>query len=142
MSKNNEIELLGFDKKLKSRVGDIQIFRKSVPTVSVAFHEFLIKFLNNQHFQAVAGDNVGVMLRQIRVADVVRGMLVCAAGSEEISNQFDASMYLLAKNEGGRHSPLSSKYAQQLYSRTWNVHCRIDISKNRDMSNTISRSDN
>lgn len=63
------------------------------------------------------------------MSNVQRGMLLCAAGSEDISNHFDASMYLLAKNEGGRHIPLTSKYIQQLFSRTWNIPCRIDLRK-------------
>lgn len=79
--------------------------------------------------KALAGENIGAMLRGIKLASVQRGMLLCAAGSEEISNHFDASIYLLSKNEGGRHKPLASKYIQQLFSRTWNVPCRIDLCK-------------
>ena len=54
-------------------------------------------------------------------------MLLCATGSEKISNHFDGSMYLLSRSEGGRTKPLTSKYIQQIFSRTWNVPCRIDL---------------
>lgn len=54
-------------------------------------------------------------------------MLLCAAGSEDISNHFEASMYLLSRAEGGRTKPMLSKYIQQLFSTTWNVPARIDI---------------
>lgn len=54
-------------------------------------------------------------------------MLLCAATTEKLSNHFDASMYLLSRNEGGRSRPLTSKYIQQLFSRTWNVPCRVDL---------------
>lgn len=79
----------------------------------------------------MAGENIGAMLRGVKLSNVQRGMLLCATGSENISNHFDGSMYLLAKNEGGRTLPLTSKYIQQLFSRTWNIPCRIDLCKNR-----------
>lgn len=79
----------------------------------------------------MAGDNIGAMLRHVKLSSVQRGMLLCAAGSEDISNHYDASIYVLAKNEGGRHLPLTSKYIQQLFSCTWNIPCRIDLSKSQ-----------
>uniref|UniRef100_A0A1B0D1H8 protein-synthesizing GTPase n=1 Tax=Phlebotomus papatasi TaxID=29031 RepID=A0A1B0D1H8_PHLPP len=114
MVKNAEAELLGFGEKAKTTLGDIQIFRKSVQ-------------------KAVAGDNVGALLRGIKISTVQKGMLLCAAGSEKISNHFDASMYLLARSEGGRSKPLTSKYIQQMFSRTWNVPCRVDLVGDHDM---------
>ena len=54
-------------------------------------------------------------------------MLLCAAGSEKLSNRFKASVYFLSKNEGGRSKPIVSKYIQQLFSKTWMVACRIDL---------------
>lgn len=56
-------------------------------------------------------------------------MLLCATGSEQISNHFEGSMYLLTRGEGGRSKPLTSRYIQQVFSRTWNTPCRIDLSK-------------
>lgn len=103
-----QVALLGFDQNIKTSIGDVQIFRKSVPSIK-------------------AGDNVGVLLRGIKIASVQRGMLLCSHGTENISNHFDGSMYLLARNEGGRSRPLTSKYIQQIFSRTWNVPCRIDL---------------
>lgn len=79
--------------------------------------------------KALAGENVGVLLRSVRISVVQRGMILCAAGTEKISNHFDASLYLLHRNEGGRSKPIASKYIQQLFSRTWNVPARIDLSK-------------
>lgn len=110
LQRNHEVSLLGFDQNIKTSVGDVQIFRKSVPKVQ-------------------AGDNVGVLLRGLKIASVQRGMLLCALGTESISNHFDGSMYLLSKGEGGRSRPLTSKYIQQIFSRTWNVPCRIDLCK-------------
>lgn len=67
------------------------------------------------------------MLRGVKLASVQRGMLLCATGSETISNHFDGSMYLLSRSEGGRTKPMTSKYIQQLFSRTWNIPCRVDL---------------
>lgn len=79
--------------------------------------------------QAKAGDNVGMLLRRIKKTDVQRGMLLCAAKTEQISNHFDASLYLLSKDEGGRAKPMTSKYIQQMFSNTWNIACRVDIGR-------------
>lgn len=108
INRNDEADLLGFDQHIKTTLSDIQVFKKSVP-------------------KAIAGDNVGALLRGVKISAVQRGMVLCAASSSVISNHFDASMYLLTKGEGGRSKPLTSKYIQQLFSRTWNVACRIDL---------------
>ncbi|CAD7013636.1 uncharacterized protein LOC101459148 [Ceratitis capitata] len=108
MLKNDLADLLGFNQNIKTSIGDIQIFKNSVS-------------------KAVAGENVGVLLRAVKISSVERGMLLCAADSENISNHFEASMYLLSRTEGGRSRPMLSKYIQQLFSATWNVPARIDI---------------
>jgi elongation factor Tu len=108
MKKNAESDLLGFDECIGTTIGDIQVFKKSVPL-------------------AYAGDNVGVLLRGVKISAVQKGMLLCAKGTENISNHFDAQMYLLTRGEGGRSKPLMSKYIQQIFSRTWNIPCRVDL---------------
>ncbi|XP_037954862.1 elongation factor Tu [Teleopsis dalmanni] len=108
MAKNAEADLLGFNQNIKTSIGDLQIFRKSVP-------------------QGIAGENVGALLRGVKISNVERGMLLCATGTEDISNHYDASMYLLSRAEGGRFRPMLSKYIQQLFSTTWNVPARIDL---------------
>ncbi|XP_063696746.1 elongation factor Tu, mitochondrial-like [Culicoides brevitarsis] len=106
--KNCDAELLGFDEQIKTTVSDLQVFNKSVQ-------------------QAQAGDNIGALLRAVKLSSVSKGMLLVATGSERISNHFQASMYLLTKGEGGRSKPLTSKYIQQMFSRTWNIPCRVDL---------------
>lgn len=100
--------MLGFGSKLKTSVGDVQVFKKSVPL-------------------AQAGDNVGVLLRGMKLEVIQKGMMLCEFGSEKISNRFEAKIYFLSKAEGGRWKPITSKYIQQIFSRTWNISCRIDI---------------
>ncbi|GJQ76381.1 hypothetical protein Trydic_g2099 [Trypoxylus dichotomus] len=114
IKRNDEAELLGFDTCTKTIITDIQVFKKSVP-------------------QAKAGDNVGALLRGIKLKAVDRGMLVCAVGSEKLSNRFKATVYFLSRSEGGRSKPILSKYIQQLFSKTWNAPCRIDLDENVGM---------
>lgn len=70
---------------------------------------------------------MGALLRGIKLKDVEKGMLLAAVGSQKLSNRFEASIYFLSKSEGGRSKPITSKYIQQLFSRTWSVACRIDL---------------
>lgn len=108
INRNNDAELLGFGERQKTTISDIQIFKKSTT-------------------KAIAGDNIGVLIRNVKISSVQRGMLLCAAGSEKLSNHYGASMYLLTRGEGGRTRPMASKYIQQLFSRTWSVSARIDF---------------
>lgn len=108
IKKNSEAELLGFDVKLKTTVSDIQVFKKSVPSAN-------------------AGENVGILLRSIKNELVSKGMLLCEAGSQTLSNKYEATVYFLSRAEGGRSRPITSKYIQQIFSDTWNLACRIDL---------------
>lgn len=56
-------------------------------------------------------------------------MLLCAVGSQKLSNRFVASVYFLSKAEGGRAKPITSKYIQQLFSKTWSISCRVDLGR-------------
>ncbi|KAJ3638174.1 hypothetical protein MTP99_001579 [Tenebrio molitor] len=114
MKKNASSELLGFDTKIKTSIGDIQIFKKSTS-------------------EAKAGENVGVLLRNVKVKDVQRGMLLCESNSVILSNRFTASIYFLSKEEGGRSKPVTGKYVQQLFSKTWSIACRIDLDDGVEM---------
>ncbi|XP_037781135.1 elongation factor Tu-like [Penaeus monodon] len=108
MKKGAEAELLGFDRQIKTTVSNIQVFKKSVS-------------------QALAGENLGALLRGVRLEALHRGMTLCSAGSQAANNRFEATIYLLSRSEGGRSRPLTSKYIQQLFSRTWNITCRVDL---------------
>ncbi|KAJ2944800.1 hypothetical protein O0L34_g1691 [Tuta absoluta] len=108
MKRNDDADLMGFGYNIKTTLSDIQIFKKSVQ-------------------EAMAGDNVGVLLRGMKMKSVETGMLLCAAKSFELSNHYKAKIYFLTRSEGGRKKPVFSKYAQQMFSGTWNIACRIDL---------------
>lgn len=114
LNKLDPAELLGFNKSIKTVVTDLQVFNTSVK-------------------QASAGENIGALLRGVKLGDVDRGMILCARGSVLFSNHFLAQVYFLTRSEGGRRQPVLSKYIQQLFSQTWNVSCRIDLPEGTSM---------
>lgn len=114
MRKNDEADLMGFNAKFTCTLGEIQVFQKKVN-------------------EARAGDNVGVLLRNIKLKQIERGMLLSKVDTLQLNNRYEAEIYLLSRGEGGRFKPITSKYIQQLFSRTWNVQARIDLPSEEDM---------
>lgn len=94
----------------------------------IQFHSMMLS-----HSQAKAGENVGVRVKNIKKTDVLRGMVLCATKTQTLGNHYDASVYMLAKNEGGRHKPIVSKFTNVLFSQTWSIPCRIDLRKFRSI---------
>jgi elongation factor Tu len=100
LKRDQEIELVGKGQEvMKTKVTDIETFKKSCE-------------------QSQAGDNSGLLIRGIRREDVRRGMVVCAPGTVKSHTQFLASLYVLTKEEGGRHTGFQEHYRPQLYLRT------------------------
>jgi elongation factor Tu len=97
------VEIIGFgDEKLTSTITGVEMFRKILD-------------------QGQAGDNVGILLRGIEKSDIRRGMVICKSGSITPHTKFKAEVYILKKEEGGRHTPFHNKYRPQFYLRTTDV---------------------
>ncbi|OEJ99561.1 elongation factor Tu [Roseivirga misakiensis] len=80
-----------------------------------------------------AGDNVGLLLRGIEKSDIKRGMIICKPGSVKPHAQFKAEVYVLSKEEGGRHTPFFNKYRPQFYLRTTDVTGEIKLPADIEM---------
>jgi elongation factor Tu len=80
-----------------------------------------------------AGDNVGLLVRGIDKKDVRRGMVVAKPGSITPHTEFKAEVYVLKKEEGGRHTPFHNKYRPQFYLRTTDVTGEIELPEGREM---------
>ena len=80
-----------------------------------------------------AGDNVGILLRGIEKAQIKRGMVLCKPGSTKPHQEFKAEIYVLKKEEGGRHTPFHNKYRPQFYFRTTDVTGEILLTDGREM---------
>ena len=103
------VEIIGFgDEKLTSTVTGVEMFRKILD-------------------RGEAGDNVGLLLRGIEKSDIRRGMVICKPKSITPHTEFKAEVYILKKEEGGRHTPFHNKYRPQFYLRTTDVTGEIHL---------------
>jgi elongation factor Tu len=80
-----------------------------------------------------AGDNVGILLRGIEKSDIKRGMVICKPGSVTPHTKFKAEVYILKKEEGGRHTPFHNNYRPQFYLRTTDVTGEIQLPDGTEM---------
>src|SRR5436190_22336960 len=99
IKKMGEVEIVGIRDTMKTTVTDIEMFRKLLD-------------------EGRAGDNVGVLLRGVKKEDVERGQVVAKPGSITPHKKFKAEVYVLSKEEGGRHTPFFTNYRPQFYFRT------------------------
>ena len=112
---NEEVELVGIkDKSIKTTVTGIEMFRKLLD-------------------QGQAGDNVGLLIRGIKREDVERGMVVVKPGTTTPHTEFDAQVYVLSKDEGGRHTPFFNNYRPQFYFRTTDVTGVVTLPEGTEM---------
>ncbi|OKL39024.1 elongation factor Tu [Pontibacter flavimaris] len=109
------VEILGMGaENLKSVVTGVEMFRKILD-------------------RGEAGDNVGLLLRGIEKTDIRRGMVICKPGSVKPHTKFKAEVYVLSKEEGGRHTPFFNKYRPQFYFRTTDVTGEIMLPEGVEM---------
>src|SRR5215467_6082530 len=115
INSNDAVEIIGMqEKSLKSTVTGVEMFRKILD-------------------RGEAGDNVGLLLRGIEKHDIRRGMVVAKPGSITPHTVFKAEIYVLKKEEGGRHTPFHNKYRPQFYLRTTDVTGEITLPEGREM---------
>ena len=110
----DEVQLLGLDEDKKSVITGVEMFRKTLP-------------------EGEAGDNVGLLLRGIDKDEVKRGMVVVHPGVITPHDHFKASIYVLKKEEGGRHTPFGNRYRPQFYLRTMDCTGEITLPEGVDM---------
>jgi len=112
---NEEVEILGIrDKSQKTTVTGVEMFRKLLD-------------------EGQAGENVGLLLRGTKREDVERGMVVAKPGTTTPHTNFDASVYILSKEEGGRHTPFFNNYRPQFYFRTTDVTGVVTLPEGTEM---------
>ena len=111
---NDEVEIVGIKPTRKSVVTGIEMFRKQLD-------------------YAEAGDNAGVLLRGVNREDVERGQVLAKPGSVTPHTKFKAQVYVLSKEEGGRHTPFFSNYRPQFYFRTTDVTGVIELPEGTEM---------
>ena len=111
----DEVDIIGMGaEKLKSTITGIEMFRKILD-------------------KGEAGDNAGILLRGIEKTDITRGMVICKPGSVTPHSKFKAEVYILKKEEGGRHTPFHNNYRPQFYVRTTDVTGNIVLPSGVEM---------
>ena len=110
----DEVQIMGLGASLKSTVTGVEMFRKLLD-------------------QGEAGDNVGLPLRGIDKNEIKRGMVICHPGVVKPHSEFKAAVYILKKEEGGRHTPFHNHYRPQFYIRTLDVTGEISLPEGVEM---------
>ncbi len=111
---NDEVEIVGLRDTRKSVVTGVEMFKKNLD-------------------QGQAGDNVGILLRGIEREDIERGQVLAKPGSITPHTEFDAEVYILTKEEGGRHTPFFKGYKPQFYFRTTDVTGEVELPADKEM---------
>ena len=114
IKRNDEVEIIGIKPTVKTTVTGIEMFRKLLD-------------------QGQAGDNVGCLLRGTKKEDVERGQVLAKPGSVTPHTQFKGEIYVLSKDEGGRHTPFFNNYRPQFYFRTTDVTGTITLNEGTEM---------
>ena len=111
---NDEIEVVGIRPTQKSVVVSVEMFQKSLD-------------------EGRAGENVGILLRGLKKEDIERGQVLCKPGSINPHTEFEAEVYVLSKDEGGRHTPFFTGYKPQLYIRTSDITGDVTLPAGTEM---------
>jgi elongation factor Tu len=112
---NEEVEIVGIKEEIqKTTVTGIEMFRKLLD-------------------EGQAGDNIGALLRGIKREEIERGQVLCKPGSIKCHTKFTAQVYVLTKDEGGRHTPFFNNYRPQFYFRTTDVTGVIELPEGTEM---------
>jgi elongation factor Tu len=110
----DEVEIVGLRPTTKTTVTGVEMFRKLLD-------------------QGEAGDNVGLLLRGTKKEEIERGQIICKPGSITPHTDFEAEVYILTKDEGGRHTAFFSNYRPQFYFNTTDVTGTITLPKDKEM---------
>lgn len=110
----DDIEICGLRDTVKTTCTGVEMFKKLLD-------------------QGQAGDNIGALLRGVKRDEVTRGQVLAAPGTVKCKSAFEAEVYVLSKEEGGRHTPFFSNYRPQVYMRTADVTCNVVLPEGTEM---------
>uniref|UniRef100_A0A8D1AZK6 Elongation factor Tu, mitochondrial n=1 Tax=Sus scrofa TaxID=9823 RepID=A0A8D1AZK6_PIG len=115
LKKGDECEFLGHSKNIRTVVTGIEMFHKSLE-------------------RAEAGDNLGALVRGLKREDLRRGLVMAKPGSIQTHQKVEAQVYILSKEEGGRHKPFVSHFMPVMFSLTWDMACRIILPQGKELA--------
>lgn len=114
IKKGADCEIMGYDKVFKTQVTAVEMFRQHLD-------------------EAQAGDQMGALIKGLKKDDLKRGFILCKPGAYAFCNKFEAQIYLLSKEEGGRTKPITNMFQNNLFCRTWHAASWIDLEGRKDM---------
>jgi elongation factor Tu len=114
INSNDEVEIIGIRPTQKTVAVSVEMFQKSLD-------------------KGIAGDNVGILLRGLKKEDIERGQVIAKPGSITPHTEFEAEVYVLSKDEGGRHTPFFTGYKPQLYIRTSDITGEVTLPAGTEM---------
>ncbi|XP_078508392.1 elongation factor Tu, mitochondrial [Lissotriton helveticus] len=114
VKKGDECEFIGHNKHIRSVVTGIEMFHQSLD-------------------RSEAGDNLGALVRGLKREDIRRGMVMCKPGSIKPHQKVEAQVYILSKEEGGRHKPFVTNFMPVMFSLTWDMACRVVLPSNKEL---------
>ncbi|XP_035511206.1 elongation factor Tu, mitochondrial [Morone saxatilis] len=114
IKKGDDAEFVGFSRCFKSVVTGIEMFHKSLD-------------------RAEAGDNLGALVRGLKREDVRRGMVMCKPGSIMPHQKVQCQVYILSKEEGGRHKPFVTNFMPVMFSLTWDMACKVTLPSGKEL---------
>ncbi|XP_072127515.1 elongation factor Tu, mitochondrial isoform X2 [Mobula birostris] len=112
--KGDDCEFIGHNKSLRSVVTGVEMFHQNLE-------------------RAEAGDNLGALVRGLKREDVRRGMVLCKPDSIRPHQKVEAQVYVLSKEEGGRHKPFVTNFMPVMFSLTWDMVCRVELPKDKEL---------
>ncbi|CAB9508821.1 Elongation factor Tu, chloroplastic (Fragment) [Seminavis robusta] len=110
----DDLEIIGYNNNHKTTITGVEMFRKNLD-------------------YGMAGDNIGALVRGLKREDIRRGQVLCAPGTQKVGKKFEAEIYCLKQDEGGRHTPFVGKYRPQFYIRTADVTGSIELKEGTEM---------
>lgn len=114
IKKGEDCEFIGHNTNLRSVVTGIEMFHQNLD-------------------RAEAGDNLGALVRGLKREDVRRGMVLCKPGSIQPHSTVEAQVYILSKEEGGRHKPFVTNFMPVMFSLTWDMACRVELPEGKEL---------
>ncbi|XP_069782996.1 elongation factor Tu, mitochondrial [Narcine bancroftii] len=114
IKKGDDCEFIGHNKSLRSVVTGIEMFHQNLE-------------------RAEAGDNLGALVRGLKREDVRRGMVLCRPGTIRPHQKVEAQVYVLSKEEGGRHKPFVTNFMPVMFSLTWDMACRVQLPQGKEL---------
>eukprot|EP00128_Syssomonas_multiformis_P011843 Colp12_sorted_trinity150504_noHs@7517 len=114
INKGDEVEILGMGKNFRTTITGLEMFHKQLD-------------------RGEAGDNLGALVRGLKREDIQRGQIICAPGTCKVHTQFEAELYVLKEEEGGRHTPFVNNYRPQMFFRTADVTVACNLPENKEM---------